>query len=105
MPLERRHVEWCVAFLIRGRHSRATLDQEAHYFEVPKKRCHGQGCLLIVIPAVNICAMIDQQLGDVEVAIMGREMQRSRATFKFRLCFHIGPAVYKEPCEVKVSIP
>jgi hypothetical protein len=32
------------------------LDQEARYFEVPKPRCKAQGSLLLVIPAVNICA-------------------------------------------------
>jgi hypothetical protein len=60
-------MEWSVAFLIRGRHGCATLDQEACYIEVPKRRCQGQGSLLLVIPAVNICATIDQQLRDVEV--------------------------------------
>jgi hypothetical protein len=85
----------CPAFLIRGRHGCALLDQEACYFEVPKIRCQGQGSLLLVVPAVNICATIDQQLRDVEVPFRGREMQRSPAIFF--LCIHIGAAVYQEP--------
>src|ERR1700733_13622728 len=103
MPSIRRHVEWCVAILIRCRHGCALLDQEACYIEVSKIRCHGQGSLLLVIPAVNICATADQQLHDVEVPGMGREMKRSRVNFF--LCIHIGAAVYQEPCEVKVSTP
>src|ERR1700733_7596578 len=99
----RRRVEWSVAFLIRGRHSCALLDYEACCFEVPKIRCQEQGSLLLVIPVVNICATIDQQLYDVEVPNGGRGMQRSPAIFF--LCIYIGTAVYQEPCKVKVSIP
>jgi hypothetical protein len=103
MPLIRRQVEWSVVFLIWGRHGCALLDQEARYFEVPIPRCQGQGGLLLVSPAVNICATIDEQLRNVEVPFMGREMQR-RPAILF-LCIHIGAAVYQEPCEVKVSMP
>jgi hypothetical protein len=103
MPLIRRHVEWSATFLIPGRHGRATFNQETHYFELPKPRCQAQGSLLLVVPAVNICTVIDQQLCGVEVPNVGREMQRSPAIFS--LCIHIGAAVYQEPCEVKVSIP
>jgi hypothetical protein len=34
----------------------------------PKYDAKAKGVCLLVIPAVNICAMIDQQLYDVEVA-------------------------------------
>src|ERR1700755_2696960 len=103
MPLIRHQVAWSVAVLIRGRHGCALLDQEACYIDVPIPRSHSQGSLPFDIPAVNICATIDQQLRDVEVPSIGREMQRSPATFF--LCIHIGAAVYQEPCEVKVSTP
>jgi hypothetical protein len=47
--------------------------------------------------------MIDEQLCDVDMPIMGREMQRRPVIFIQRI--HIGAAVYQEPCEVEVSIP
>src|SRR3979490_3166363 len=101
MSSKRRAMKWSTVFLIQSRHGCALLDQEACYFEVPKIRCQGQGSLLSVVPAVNICTTIDQQLRDVEVAFGGRNMQRSPEVFF--LCIHIGAAVHQEPCEVEVS--
>jgi hypothetical protein len=58
---------------------------------------------LLVIPAVNNSATIDQQPCIVKVPFGGRKMKRSRAIFI--MCIHIGPAIYQEPCEVEISIP
>jgi hypothetical protein len=53
-------VEWCPAFVIPSRHSRATLDQEARDVEVPIPGGEIQGSLVIVVLAVNIRASLDQ---------------------------------------------
>ena len=86
-----------------GQTQLALLDQEAYYFEVHKPRCQAQGSLLLVVPAVNICTVIDQQLCGIEEPFMEREMQRSPVIFF--LCIYISAAVYQEPYEVKVPVP
>src|SRR6266849_3670911 len=101
MPLKRRHVKWSAIFPIPGRHGRATLHQEAHYFEVTKTRCQEQGCLLFVAPAVNICTVIDQQLCGVQVSFTGRAMQRSPTIFF--ACIYVSTAVYQQPCNGNMS--
>src|SRR6266852_5318146 len=101
MSLQRRHVEWSATILIPGRHGRATLNQEAHHFEMPKTRCHAQGCLLLVGPVVNICTVIDQQLCGLEVSFIGRAMQRSPSIFF--ACIYFSTAVYQQPCDGNMS--
>ena len=76
MPLKRREMQCSALMPILGRHGRAILNQEACYFEVPKARCQAQRSLLPVVPAVNLCTEIDQQLCGVEVPNMGRKVQR-----------------------------
>jgi len=99
----RRRVEWSAAILIRGRQDHALLVQEACYIEVPKLRCRDQGSLLTVIPAVSVCATINQWLCDVGVPFMGRKVRGSLAIFFWRI--HTGAAVYQETYEVKVFLP
>src|SRR6266403_3423902 len=98
----RRLVEWSPVFLILGRHGRATLDQKAYYLWEPICRCAVQGCPLLIVSVVNICAMTDQKFRDVEVPALRRTMQCSITILCDRV--HIGATIYQKLHDVGASI-
>jgi len=50
-------------------HSRSAVDQETGDSGIPIRYCSIEWRFLLVVGCVNTCATLDQQLGDLEVAI------------------------------------
>jgi len=69
MPMSRRGMQYSPAVAVRSMHSRPVVDQETGDRGIPFRHCSVQGGLLLVIECVDTCSTLDQQLGNLEVAI------------------------------------
>jgi hypothetical protein len=55
-------------------HSRSVVDQETGDRGIPVRHCLVEWSSLLVLGYVDTCATLDQQLGNLEVAIGGCQM-------------------------------
>src|SRR5882762_9306287 len=69
MPTSRRGVQYCPAVAVCSMHSRSVVDQESGDRDIPIRCCLIEWYFLLFIAYVDTCATLDQQIGNLEVAI------------------------------------